>query len=92
LVTPTINSFVNATHSHQDAAGGGALSAAAITSGTLGDARLSANVPVLTPTDDNIPVGSGSAWQGKAIPNCPDTGGNHLNYDASTNTFSCGTS
>jgi hypothetical protein len=46
LVTPTVASFTNAQHSHQNAAGGGALSAAAITSGTLADARLSANVPL----------------------------------------------
>lgn len=39
LTTPTIGSFVNATHTHQDAAGGGTLSAAAIASGTLAVAR-----------------------------------------------------
>jgi hypothetical protein len=40
IVTPTIASFVNATHNHQNAAGGGALDAAALTSGTIGTARL----------------------------------------------------
>lgn len=35
LTTPTIASFVNATHSHQNNAGGGTLSAAAIASGTF---------------------------------------------------------
>jgi hypothetical protein len=40
LVTPTIASFVNATHSHENAAGGGTLSAAAIGSGTVDAARL----------------------------------------------------
>jgi hypothetical protein len=40
LVTPTIASFENATHSHENADGGGTLSAAAIGSGTLDAARL----------------------------------------------------
>jgi hypothetical protein len=42
--------------------------------------------------DDTAMVSSGSAWVATAIPNCTDTGGNHLNYTAATNTFSCGTS
>lgn len=40
LTTPTIASFVNATHSHTNAAGGGALDAAALSSGTIATARL----------------------------------------------------
>ncbi len=40
LTTPTIGSFANATHNHQNAAGGGSLDAAAIGSGTIGTARL----------------------------------------------------
>lgn len=39
IVTPTIASFTNAQHNHQNAAGGGALDAAAIASGTLPVAR-----------------------------------------------------
>lgn len=39
IVTPTIASMANANHNHQDAAGGGALSTAALTSGTLAVAR-----------------------------------------------------
>lgn len=39
LVTPTIASFANANHNHQNAAGGGALDAAAIASGTIGVAN-----------------------------------------------------
>ena len=35
IVTPTIADFTNATHSHQNPAGGGTLDAAAIASGTL---------------------------------------------------------
>lgn len=42
--------------------------------------------------DDTIGVGAGgSLYQQKTLPSCADSGGNHLNYDASTNTFSCGT-
>lgn len=39
LTTPTIADLTNATHSHQNAAGGGTLDAAAIASGTLATAR-----------------------------------------------------
>jgi hypothetical protein len=42
--------------------------------------------------DDNLMVGNGTTWQSKTLPTCADTSGNHLNYDATTNTFSCGTS
>ena len=39
ILTPTIASLVNATHTHQNAAGGGTLDAAAIAAGTLAAAR-----------------------------------------------------
>lgn len=42
IVTPTIASFTNATHTHLNAAGGGALDTAAIASGTLAAARMPA--------------------------------------------------
>lgn len=42
-------------------------------------------------SDDNVMVGSGIGWSSKALASCTDTGGNHMNYDTSTNTFSCGT-
>lgn len=45
-----------------------------------------------TATDDQLPLGNGTTWQSKAVPDCTDTAGNHINYTASTNTFSCGTS
>jgi hypothetical protein len=45
-----------------------------------------------TATDDNLMVGNGTTWQTKALPNCTDTGGQHLNYDTASNTFICGTS
>lgn len=43
-------------------------------------------------SDDTVMVSSGSAWEAKAIANCTDTGGQHLNYATATNAFSCGTS
>lgn len=54
IITPTIASFINATHNHQNAAGGGALDTAAITSGTLAAARL----PALT---GDVTTSAGSA-------------------------------
>jgi hypothetical protein len=42
--------------------------------------------------DDNVMVGNGTTWQSKALTTCTDTAGQHLNYDASTNVFSCGVS
>jgi hypothetical protein len=42
-------------------------------------------------TDDTVPVGTGTTFALKAVPNCTDAGGNHLNYTASSNSFSCGT-
>lgn len=46
---------------------------------------------VTTHADDNILVGNGTVWQSKALADCQDSSGNHLNYTASTNAFSCGT-
>jgi hypothetical protein len=40
LTTPTVTDFTNATHTHQSAAQGGTLNAAAITAGTMATARL----------------------------------------------------
>lgn len=45
IVTPTIASFVNAGHSHQNAAGGGTLDAAAIAAGVLANARVNFAAP-----------------------------------------------
>src|SRR5262245_53018687 len=45
-----------------------------------------------TAPDDNVMLGNGTTWQLKALPDCQDAGGNHLNYTASTNTIACGTS
>jgi hypothetical protein len=62
---------------------------AAVT-GTLPIANGGTNVT--SATDDNLLVGNGTTFQLKALPDCVDTGGNHLNYTASSNAFSCGTS
>lgn len=43
-------------------------------------------------SDDTLLNGSGSStatWV--AVPNCPDSAGNHLNYTAASNSFACGT-
>lgn len=57
LTTPTIASLTNAQHNHQDAAGGGTLSAAAIASGTLDATRLpNSGVGVGSYTNANITV------------------------------------
>ncbi|MEM4330640.1 MAG: hypothetical protein QW273_01370 [Candidatus Pacearchaeota archaeon] len=54
--------------------------------GTLGVSN--GGTGLTTSPDDNIMIGSGSAWQLKALPSC--TSGKLL-YDTSTNSFSCGT-
>jgi hypothetical protein len=48
LTTPVIADFSSATHSHQNAAGGGTLDAAAIAAGTLNSARLAAKNKTVT--------------------------------------------
>ena len=58
--------------------------------GTLPVANGGTNLT--TATDDAMMIGNGTTWQSKAIPDCTDTGGNHLNYTAATNALSCGTS
>lgn len=45
IVTPTIASLTNAQHNHQDAAGGGQLSAAAVSSGIFDNARINWGAP-----------------------------------------------
>lgn len=70
---------------------------------TCGQVSLSAGVTGTLPVanggngaapgaDDQVLVSSStSAGAWAAVPNCTDSGGNHLNYTASTNSFSCGT-
>lgn len=45
----------------------------------------------LAVTDDSLPLANGTTYQVKTVPDCTDITGNHLNYTASTNSFSCGT-
>jgi hypothetical protein len=40
--------------------------------------------------DDNVMVGNGTTWQTKAVPDC-DASTSALNYDVTTNAFSCRT-
>ena len=42
--------------------------------------------------DDSVLLGDGTDWNVVSVPNCIDTGGNHLNYNTASNSFSCGTS
>lgn len=65
----------------------------AITFGGLSTGLLNSTaglVSVLAPTDDNLVVGSGTAWQLKALTTCTGTG-KAVTYDASANTFGCNT-
>lgn len=83
----------NGTDIEEVAAGGGGGGTVDLTSdvtGVLPFANGGTNLS--SASDDTVMVSSGSAWQAKSIPNCVDTGGNHVNYTTSTNTWSCGTS
>jgi hypothetical protein len=43
-------------------------------------------------TEHDLLLRGASTWGVSALPNCPDSGGNHLNYTQSGHSFSCGTS
>jgi hypothetical protein len=66
------------------------VSLTADVTGTLPVANGGTNLTAAA--DDNVMLGNGTTWQTKALTDCQDSSGNHLNYTASTNTFSCGTS
>lgn len=74
IVTPTIASFTNAQHNHQNAAGGGTLDGAAIASGKLGWAR--------------IPAAYRSQAYKAAVQNIPDATATALVFD--TNKYDVG--
>lgn len=42
-------------------------------------------------SDDNVMVGSGAAWESKALPSCSNATTSKLLYNSTTNAFSCGT-
>jgi hypothetical protein len=63
------------------------ISASNVTSGSLPVAQLGASAASHASLID---VGGTATW--KVIPDCLDSGGNHLNYTQSTDAYSCGTS
>jgi hypothetical protein len=78
---------------HGNAAGAptfGAVSLTADITGTLPVANGGTNLTASA--DDNVMVGNGTTWETKAVPDCDNSGSNHLNYDTGTNAFTCGTS
>lgn len=73
IVTPTIASFANATHTHADAAGGGALTHTAFPAGAVvqvvstGSSAVATGTTV-TPLDDTIPqITEGTEFMTQAI-------------------------
>lgn len=73
----------------------GNSSLSTITSGTWNGSTIGVAYGGLNLTgasDDSLPLGNGTTWQAKILSDCQDSSGNHLNYNASTNAFSCGTS
>lgn len=69
------------------------VNAASVTAGWTGTlAATRGGLGMSTVTDDTVAVANGTTWQSKALGDCDDTSGNHLNYDTGTNAFSCGTS
>jgi hypothetical protein len=72
----------------QLAVGRGGTGASTLTGLLLGNGTSA--FTAISATDDSIPVGNGTTYQVKTLPDCDDTGGNHLNYDTATNAFACG--
>jgi hypothetical protein len=60
--------------------------------GTLPVANGGTGLSSLTGDDYTLVANSATSLTPRLLPNCTDTGGQHLNYTQSTNTFSCGTS
>ena len=90
IVTPTIASFVNAQHNHANAAGGGQITDAALSSpvgATKGGTGLSSIAA------DQVAVATAAnVFAATSIPDCTTAGNGHLNYAVATHLFACGTS
>ena len=67
---------------------------AGVTGILQGDVTSSVRQFAASPGADDQTLVSDSTTAGtfRALPNCTDTGGNHINYTTATNAFSCGTS
>jgi hypothetical protein len=59
--------------------------------GTLPVANGGTGLSSLTGDDYTLVADSATSFTPRQLPNCTDTGGQHLNYTQSTNSFSCGT-
>lgn len=68
---------------------GGLIAGTVLYGDGLGPVRSGSNAG----TDDQALIAdSATASTWRTVPNCTDSGGNHLNYTQSSNSFSCGTS
>lgn len=79
ITTPTIASFTNATHSHQNAAGGGTLDAAAIGSGTLGASRGGTGATSATGTAGSVVLSNSPTIVTPTIASLVNATHNHQN-------------
>lgn len=77
-------------HDHSDDNHGGQIDPTTGLSAAVGIAK--GGTALTTAADDTVLVGNGTTYDAKTVPDCQDSGGNHLNYTQSTNSISCGTS
>lgn len=71
---------------------GGFKNSSSVTGFEYDEATNKVTILQATQADDQLWVAdSASAGTMRTVPDCTDTGGNHLNYTQSSNTFSCGT-
>lgn len=98
--SPTFTSLTTGTNASAAMTVGTGASLTFSGSGSINASTFRGNATVATANggtgltvsvDDAVLLGNGTIWQGKVIPSCLDTAGQHLNYDPSTNTFACGT-